>query len=234
MSADEQQQQQPHEEHILYDMRAHYSPSKGLNESDMDANPFTQFKKWLFEAAQSDPVGEANAMTLCTATPDGMPSGRMVLLKAFSEKGGFVFFTNYRSVKSAQLVVNPRAALVFYWGNLNRSVRIEGNVLKASDSEAEEYFQSRPRGSQLGAWVSSQQSAVIEGGRDELDRRLDQLNSVYNSPETPIPKPDFWGGWTVLPNSIEFWQGRPDRLHDRLRYERQPGDLSWKLCRLWP
>jgi len=238
---DEQQQQQqtppppPVAEEKLYDMRVNYRPPKGLNEQEVDPNPFILFTNWFNHALTSGQMKEPNAMTLCTVSPDKWPSGRIVLLKSFSENDGFIFFTNYRSAKSLHMHQNPRAALVFYWPHPDndRSVRIEGIVKKIGEDKSEEYFQTRPRGSQIGAWVSSQQSAVVEGGRAEIDKRAAQLNSKYPD-QHQIPKPDFWGGWSVIPKSIEFWQGRPDRLHDRLRYDKQPDNNSWKLSRLWP
>jgi len=220
----------------LYELRFDYPSSlKELHETHMDQNPFNQFRAWLKAAILSNEVKEPNAMTLCTVSSDGFPSGRTVLLKSFSEKDGFVFFTNDRSVKSLHLRQNPRACLVFFWQNhdTNRSVRIQGTVQRVRDELSEEYFQSRPRGSQIAAWASSNQSAIVDGNREEIEKVAAQFNSQFAA-QTQIPKPDYWGGWSVMPNSIEFWQGRPDRLHDRLRYDQQPDNLSWKLCRLWP
>jgi pyridoxamine 5'-phosphate oxidase len=198
-----------------------------LSGSDVDADPIVQFTRW-FEQALAGEITEPNAMTVATATRDGIPSARMVLLKGFDERG-FVFYTNYESQKGRELAENPVAALVFHWVELHRQVRVAGVVERVSAEESDAYFQSRPRGSRLGAWVSHQ-SAVLTG-REELEVRLAALVAQYGEGEIPLPP--YWGGYRVIPASVEFWQGRPSRLHDRLRYSRQPDD-SWRIERLSP
>ena len=199
----------------------------GLSEADMDADPIRQFDTW-FQHAVAANLPEPNAMTLATATPDGQPSARTVLLKAYSASG-FTFFTNYESRKGRELTNNPRAALLFFWPELQRQVRIEGTVERVSEAESDAYFASRPVGSRLGAWAS-RQSEVIPG-RDGLEQRVRELAERYADGE--VPRPPFWGGFRVCPVAIEFWQGRPDRLHDRLRYVlRETG--QWRLERLSP
>ena len=210
----------------LSDLRREYTLA-GLKESDADSNPFKQFDKW-FQQALAAGLPEPNAMTLATATLDGKPSARVVLLKGFDEHG-FVFFTNYESQKGRELLANPQAALVCYWIELERQVRISGRVNRVSAQESEEYFQSRPLGSQLGAWAS-QQSEVV-GGRKTLEERLEQLTREYQT--KPVPLPPYWGGYRVAPEAIEFWQGRPNRLHDRLRYTLQSNG-QWLIERLSP
>jgi pyridoxamine 5'-phosphate oxidase len=210
----------------LSDLRREYTLA-GLKESDLDPNPFKQFDIW-FQQALAAGLPEPNAMTLATATLDGKPSARIVLLKGFDE-GGFVFFTNYESQKGRELLANPRAALVCYWIELERQVRISGAVSRVSAEESEEYFQSRPLGSQLGAWAS-QQSEVV-GGRKILEDKLEQLTREYQT--KPVPLPPHWGGYRVAPETLEFWQGRPNRLHDRLRYTRQSSS-QWLIERLSP
>jgi pyridoxamine 5'-phosphate oxidase len=198
----------------------------GLEESDADPNPIEQFRRWFGEALAAD-LHEPNAMTLATATPDGHPSARIVLLKGFDERG-FVFYTNYEGRKSRELEVNPHAALVFYWDELERQVRVEGWVRRVPDEESDAYFQGRPRGSQLGAWASEQSRPVSDRG--VLEERLRELEARYEGRE--VPRPPFWGGYRVEPETIEFWQGRENRLHDRLRY-RRAGEL-WRRERLQP
>jgi len=210
----------------LSDLRREYALA-GLLESDLDPDPFKQFDKW-FQQALNAGLPEPNAMTLATATLDGKPSIRVVLLKDLDERG-FVFFTNYESQKGRQLSANPQAALAFHWIELERQVCINGRVARISREESERYFRSRPVGSQLGAWAS-QQSQVV-GSRKVLEDRLDQLTREYEN--KPIPVPPYWGGYRVVPDMIEFWQGRPNRLHDRLRYTCQAGN-QWLIERLSP
>ena len=198
----------------------------GLGESDVDPNPIEQFRGWFGEALAAD-LHEPNAMTLATATPDGRPSARVVLLKGFDERG-FVFYTNYEGRKSTEIEANPRAALVFYWGELERQVRVEGRVSRVPDEASDAYFAERPRGSQLGAWASEQSRPVRDRGA--LEERLRELEGEYEGRE--VPRPPFWGGYRVEPETIEFWQGRENRLHDRLRYRRSTG--GWKIERLQP
>jgi len=199
----------------------------GLKESDADPSPIEQFRRWFDDALAAD-LHEPNAMTVATATPDGRPSARIVLLKGFDEQG-FVFYTNYEGRKSSELETNPYAALVFYWGELERQVRIEGRVSRVSEAESDAYFAGRPRGSQLGAWVSEQSRPVEDRGA--LEERLRELQARYESRE--VPRPPFWGGYRVEPETIEFWQGRENRLHDRLRYRRSESG-GWRRERLQP
>lgn len=200
---------------------------QGLREIDLDANPFKQFKTW-FDQALNAQLPEPNAMTLATATIDGKPSARMVLLKDFSDRG-FVFYTNYQSHKGQELTTNPQAALVFWWAQLERQVRIEGKVELVSPAESDEYFHSRPINSQLGAWVSNQSQVV--NSREVLEQRQEELKIQYE--QKTIPRPPHWGGFRVVPTEIEFWQGRPSRLHDRLVYRLQ-ADNNWLIERLSP
>ncbi|MEH2245173.1 pyridoxamine 5'-phosphate oxidase [Nostoc sp.] len=208
------------------DLRKDYT-LEGLSELEVDLNPFIQFKKW-FDQALAAQLPEPNAMTIATATPDGKPSARMVLLKDFDERG-FVLFTNYNSHKGQELAENPQAALVFWWAELERQVRISGYVEKVSETESDHYFHSRPANSRLGAWVSNQ-SEVIEN-REVLEQRLQEFKSKYENQE--IPRPPHWGGLRVIPTEIEFWQGRPSRLHDRLLYSCLDNG-TWKIERLSP
>jgi pyridoxamine 5'-phosphate oxidase len=200
---------------------------QGLDESTAEADPLKQFHIWFDEArAAGLPLPEA--MTLATATKDGRPSARLVLLK-HADQRGFVFYTNYGSQKARELDANPQAALVFYWPQLERQVRVEGSVAKVSAAESDEYFHTRPRESQIGA-LASPQSEVI-AGRDVLQRRFDELEALYEDRE--IERPAHWGGYRLRPERIEFWKGRPGRLHDRLLYEQQ-ADGTWQITRLAP
>jgi pyridoxamine 5'-phosphate oxidase len=211
---------------FLESLRSNYALS-GLNETDLLDTPFQQFQRWL-EQAIAAKLPEPNAMTLATLSTEGKPIARMVLLKGLDEKG-FVFYTNYDSAKGKQLTETDSAALVFWWAGLERQVRVEGMVEKVSSEESDAYFQSRPKASQLGAWASPQ-SQVIEN-RDVLEKRLAQLEEKYATEK--VPRPSHWGGFRVIPTAIEFWQGRPSRLHDRIRYELdEKGD--WFYQRLAP
>jgi len=197
-----------------------------LNKSDVDRNPIKQFAKWYQEATAFG-IAETDAMTLATATKDGRPSARIVLLKDFDDRG-FVFFTNYESRKAKDLAENPRACLVAYWLPVKRQVRIEGFVEQVSEKESEAYFQTRPLGSRIGAWASNQ-SEVVEN-RDALEQRYADLSERYGE---DVPRPPHWGGYRIDPEVIEFWQGRDNRLHDRLRY-RLRADGTWVIERLGP
>ncbi|WP_315788125.1 pyridoxamine 5'-phosphate oxidase [Fischerella sp. JS2] len=208
------------------DLRKDYT-LQDLNETDVAANPFIEFQKWFDEALAAQLL-EPNAMTVATATTDGKPSARMVLLKDFDERG-FVFFTNYNSHKGQELAENPQAALVFWWAELERQVRICGHVEKVSENDSDSYFQSRPFNSRLGAWASNQ-SEVIES-RIILEQRLQELKAKYEDQD--VPRPPHWGGLRVIPTEIEFWQGRSNRLHDRILYTRLD-DGDWKIQRLSP
>jgi pyridoxamine 5'-phosphate oxidase len=199
----------------------------GLAEADLASDPIEQFRLW-FGVALASNLPEPNAMTVATATPGGRPSARTVLLKGFDERG-FVFYTNYRSRKGRELAANPQAALVFYWPELERQIRIEGQIERVSPEESDAYFHSRPQGSQLGA-VVSQQSEVIPD-RHVLEKRMQELTARYR--DQNIPRPAHWGGYRLRPEVIEFWQGRPSRLHDRLRY-RKYDDGRWIVERLSP
>lgn len=208
------------------DLRKEYM-QRGLDESDVDADPFRQFATWFDEARAASPV-EPNAMALATVGADGRPSLRMVLLKGADERG-FVFYTNYESRKGRELADTPWAALTFFWPEMERQIRIEGRVEPVSAEESDAYFHSRPVGSQLSA-SASHQSEVI-AGREELEQRVAALSAQYHDQE--IPRPENWGGFRVIPDAIEFWQGRANRLHDRLRY-RLLASGGWQIERLSP
>jgi pyridoxamine 5'-phosphate oxidase len=207
------------------DLRKEYTRA-GLHEADMATDPVVQFHEW-FENLIEAGLHEPNAMILATATENGRPSARTVLLKGYDERG-FVFYTNYEGRKASELEANPACALLFYWGELERQVRIEGRAVRLSGEESDAYFASRPRGSRLGAWAS-EQSRPVEN-RSILEERVKALEAEYEGRE--IPRPAFWGGYRVQPDSIEFWQGRENRLHDRLVYGRIGG--GWKMQRLQP
>jgi len=200
---------------------------KGLRRSDLDPDPIKQFSNW-FTAAIEAGIRDVNAMSLATAGPDAKPTVRIVLLKGF-DQNGFVFFTNYESEKGKQLAANPYAAMAFYWIELDRQIRISGEVEKTSREESQIYFRSRPIGSQLGAWAS-RQSDVIDGRR-VLDARMSEMTERFANKAIPVPP--HWGGYRLKPDVFEFWQGRPNRLHDRFRYTRQANG-SWLIERLAP
>jgi pyridoxamine 5'-phosphate oxidase len=200
---------------------------RGLSEAELDADPIRQFQTWLDSAIAANHP-EPTAMTVASATRDGAPSARMTLLKGVDSRG-FVFYTNYESRKGQELIANPHAALVFFWVLLERQVRIEGRVAQTSSEESDTYFHSRPFGSQIGAAASPQSQPVPD--RAILEQRFAELETQYAGDE--VPRPSHWGGFRIVPETIEFWQGRPNRLHDRLRYARQP-DGSWRVERLAP
>ena len=202
-------------------------PGQGLRRSDLDPNPIRQFANW-FTASIEAGIRDVNAMSLATADPDAKPSVRIVLLKSFDQEG-FVFFSNYESAKGKQLKTNPYAALGFYWIEFDRQIRIRGKVQKTSREESEAYFHSRPVGSQLGAWAS-RQSEIIDARR-VLDARMQEMIERFGNKRIPVPP--HWGGYRLKPDIIEFWQGRPNRLHDRFRYTRL-ADGSWQIDRLAP
>ncbi len=209
----------------IADLRREYA-SRALGEDQADADPIRQFTTWFDEAASAQ-ILDVNAMTLATTTPDGDPDARIVLLKGFDDDG-FVFFTNYESAKGRELAAHPRACLLFFWVELERQVRITGAVTKVSRSESEEYFHSRPFESQVGAWASAQSTTVSD--RAVLESRYAELTEQYAGQSVPLPA--FWGGYRVAPEKVEFWQGRPSRLHDRLLYTR--GSDGWTRSRLAP
>jgi pyridoxamine 5'-phosphate oxidase len=212
--------------HSIADIRKDYILSS-LSESEVEKDPMVQFERWWAEALNSD-ITEVNAMTLATASAEGVPSARIVLLKGF-DKDGFIFFTNYESFKGKDLLENPRACLVFFWKELERQVRITGVVNKLDDAANDEYYYSRPTGSQIGA-IASPQSHVIEN-REWLENRVKDLNDEFSNKK--ITRPLNWGGYIVQPVSVEFWQGRESRLHDRIQYTLQEGG-NWMIERLAP
>ena len=205
--------------------RAEYE-SRGLDVGDLDPDPIVQFRRWMAEAEEASLV-EPTAMALATAGADAMPTNRFVLLRGLDDRG-FAFYTNHLSEKANELAANPRAALLFGWLALHRQVRVSGEVEQFDDAEADAYFAGRPRGSQLGAWASPQSVVVVD--RAEIDRLVADAEKRFG--DGPVPRPEFWGGYRVRPESVEFWQGRPNRLHDRLRYRRD-GDV-WVIERLAP
>ncbi|MFD2562080.1 pyridoxamine 5'-phosphate oxidase [Aquimarina rubra] len=211
----------------LTDYRKSYD-KKALEEKEVPKSPFQLFSDWFKEVEKEGGVEETNAMTLTTFGLDGFPKARIVLLKQF-DNDGFVFFTNYESEKGKAISYNNKVCISFFWPNLERQVIIKGEVNKLSEEKSTAYFQSRPRGSQLGAWASNQSNIV--DSREVLEEKLSYLEKKFDNKE--IPKPDFWGGFCVTPIEFEFWQGRPNRLHDRIRYSTAIDD-EWKIDRLAP
>ena len=213
-------------EQEIRNLRTDYT-RHSLDEQDVAANPLEQFQTWMQEAIKAE-VHEPNAMHLATVKPDGRPAGRVVLLRGLADSG-FSFFTNYNSDKGQQLMASGFAALTFFWPELERQIRIEGRIAKLSDQENDDYFYSRPRGNRLGAWASPQSQPIAN--REELEKLAQILEAKYPEPQA-IPRPPHWGGFRLMPDSIEFWQGRASRLHDRIRYRKASN--GWIIERLAP
>ena len=209
----------------LHQMRQEYAAGS-LNETNMPQNPMEEFNVWLDFAINSG-LTEPNAMTVATATPDGKPSARVVLLKEVNDKG-FVFFTNYMSRKGRELIVNPEVAIVFDWHDIERQVRVEGRAEKLSIEESEAYFNERPEDAKIGAWASPQSKIVKD--RDELEKHLEEIEEQFE--DMPVHRPSHWGGYLIRPSVIEFWQGRPSRMHDRIVYYKT--EDGWTMHRLAP
>ncbi len=200
--------------------------SRKLSYKDLEKDPFRQFKKWMEEATNHN-LTDANAMTLATCTTEGKPSARIVLLRHWDERG-FVFFTNYESKKGFQITENPWGALVFYWYALERQIRIEGKIVKTSHDESDDYFDSRPEGSQAGAWASPQSKKIPN--REYLESLQEDYIKIFKNSQ--LKRPIYWGGYRLIPDLFEFWQGRENRLHDRFEYTHDMG--TWDICRLAP
>ncbi|MBZ9779756.1 pyridoxamine 5'-phosphate oxidase [Psychroflexus sp. CAK8W] len=215
-------------ENKLHDYRKSYEKSSLIREN-LDENPIQQFRTWFYDVEKSGGLDEANAMTVSTIGEDGFPKSRVVLLKSYDENG-FVFYTNYESEKGKALLNNPHTCLSFFWPNTERQVIIKGKAEKVSEDVSNNYFASRPKGSQLGALVSNQ-SSVIKN-RKVLEDELEALEKKYANEE--VPRPENWGGFLVRPESIEFWQGRPNRLHDRFKFTKSDSEYDWKIERLAP
>jgi pyridoxamine 5'-phosphate oxidase len=213
----------------IADLRNEYM-RETLDEADVAPDPLRQFAHWFGEAVKAQ-VPEPNAMTLATIGTDGRPSARIVLLKGFDARG-FVLYTNYASRKGRELAAAPQAALLFFWAELERQVRIEGRVARVDPAEADEYYASRPRLSRLGAWASPQSEPIA--GREALEARFAAVAAQYGHVGDRVPRPPHWGGYVLDPDLIEFWQGRQSRLHDRIRYRRQAPDAAWAIDRLAP
>ncbi|KAA9325815.1 pyridoxamine 5'-phosphate oxidase [Hymenobacter busanensis] len=211
----------------LADLRKTYAQHE-LSEAAADADGLRQFRRWLDEALQAQ-LDEPTAMTVATVGPDGQPSARIVLLKGLPDDAGFLFYTNYDSRKGQEMATTPKAALTFFWPGLERQVRVEGTVEKAPEAQSTEYFQSRPRSSQVGAWASPQSQPIAS--REVLEQREAEIEQRFAG-QDPLPRPPHWGGYVVRPHRIEFWQGRPSRLHDRLLYEKTA--TGWQRSRLAP
>ena len=215
------------ENNVIANLRQDYT-AKTLDITDVSANPFTQFGVWLKEALNAE-IPEPNALTLATVGSDGIPSARIVLLKGYSEDG-FVFYTNYKSDKGQEMAANPNVSLVFLWLGLQRQIRIQGKVKKISAANSTTYFQSRPKQSQIGAMASNQSETVAN--RQVLEDNYERIAKQYEGVEK-LPRPEHWGGYCVVPTSIEFWQGRRSRLHDRIVYKREENN-NWRIERLAP
>lgn len=213
-------------EENLADQRKSYEKSV-LNRKNLEDKPMRLFKRWFDEVEKADQIAENNAMTLSTIDKDGFPKNRVVLLKKFNDKG-FVFYTNYHSEKGMSILKNPRVCLSFFWPVLERQVIVKGRAEKVPPEESDRYFSTRPRGSRIGAWVSPQ-SKIIEGRKSLEDKKIELIQKFEGQ---TVDRPDFWGGFLVKPLSVEFWQGRPSRLHDRFKYNKE--ENNWKIFRLAP